>query len=364
MDKKIRNLEEHVRFLYDELETKENENDDLKESLEKAKDMCRKHSASNHQDQEDIKDLRNMVEEQRIKISCLRKHRNEIIDRHEKHIDDYEIEFKAKEVDIKHLQETSKQMKQQICDLKEEISEKDVKLADLTTQIDIKKNKDDEMKSTQTSLFEELVGAESDQIKKDLLDKVENLENKLLAEERNSQRRRAMYEKLKILESENKDNLEMLEKKIRKVVNLKELSKCRYGVECRRKFCHFDHSFVFKKVNKHQCLNFPCHKCCKVFKTQHAFAHHMEEHETVETVESDEPVEALSRQAEFAQETNLYCHEDEQNANDDDHEDSESLESSLRSSNSDETSNSSETESEDGDAIFFTLRCPWQIPKP
>ena len=57
MEKKIRNLEEHVRFLYDELETKENEVDDLNESLEKAKDLCRNHSASKHHDQEDIRDL-------------------------------------------------------------------------------------------------------------------------------------------------------------------------------------------------------------------------------------------------------------------------------------------------------------------
>ena len=333
--------------MYDELETKENEVDDLNESLEKAKDMCRKLSALNHQDQEDIKDLRNMVEEQRIKISCLRKHRNEIIDRHEKHIDDYEIEFKAKEVDIKHLQDTSKQMKQQICDLKEEIIEKDVKLAELNTKIDRKKNID-EMKSTQTSLFEELAGAESDQIKKDLQDKNDNLENKLLVEARHSQRRRAMYAKLNILESENKYQLEKLEKKIRKVANVKDLSKCRYGAECIRKFCHFDHSFVFKKVNKHQSLSFPCRKCHKVFKTQHSFAHHMEDHETIESdSQKDEPVEVLSRQVEFAQEGNLSCHEDEQYANDDnleDSEDSETLESSVSSSNSDEYSNSSETE--------------------
>ena len=270
MEKKIRNLEEHVRFLYDELETKENEVDDLKESLEKEKDICRNLSASKHQDQKDITDLKDIVEEQRIKISCLRKHRNEIIDRHEKHVDNYEKEFKAKEADIKHLQDTSKQMKQQISDLKEEISEKDANLDDLTAKITSKKI-NDEMKSTQTSLFEELASAASDQIRKDLQDKVDNLEEKLLAEARSSQRRREMFEKLKILESENKDNLSKLENKIRKVANLKELSKCRYGGECRRKFCHFDHSFVFKKVNKHQSLIFPCHKCCKVFKNPTCF---------------------------------------------------------------------------------------------
>ena len=59
------------------------------------------------------------------------------------------------------------------------------------------------MKSTQTSLFEELAGAESDQMKKDLQDKVDNLEKKLLSSETNSLRRREMFEKMKVLESEN-----------------------------------------------------------------------------------------------------------------------------------------------------------------
>ena len=74
-------------------------------------------------------------------------------------------------------------MKQQISDLKEEISDKDAKL-------DKKKINDDEMKSTQTYRLKHLAGADSDQMKKDLQEQVDNLEKKLLASEINSKKKR------------------------------------------------------------------------------------------------------------------------------------------------------------------------------
>ena len=61
-------------------------------------------SEAHDRDKEDIDDLKKINEEQRVKIMCLRKHRNEILDRHENQVDEYEKEFKAKEEDIKHLQ--------------------------------------------------------------------------------------------------------------------------------------------------------------------------------------------------------------------------------------------------------------------
>ena len=73
----------HIQFLYDELESKETEKDDLKRSLDKAHDLCRIRSVSKSNNDEDILQLRNLVEEQKVKISCLRKHRSEILDRHE-----------------------------------------------------------------------------------------------------------------------------------------------------------------------------------------------------------------------------------------------------------------------------------------
>ena len=42
MEKKIEGLEKHVKFLYEELEDKEKEIVDLKESVDHANEICRK----------------------------------------------------------------------------------------------------------------------------------------------------------------------------------------------------------------------------------------------------------------------------------------------------------------------------------
>ena len=49
--------------------------------------------------------MKKLIEKEQIKISCLRKLRNDILKRHENTIDDYEKELKEKEADIKWLQE-------------------------------------------------------------------------------------------------------------------------------------------------------------------------------------------------------------------------------------------------------------------
>ena len=116
MERKIANLEKHVEFLYEELEQKEQEIDILKKSLVEANDLCRIKSALKRNDYEDIRDLKKVVEEQKVKIMCLRKHRDEIIDRHEKAIDDYETEFQAKEQDLKYLPENSEPLNKKLRD--------------------------------------------------------------------------------------------------------------------------------------------------------------------------------------------------------------------------------------------------------
>jgi hypothetical protein len=111
-------LEQHVTFLYDELEMKEVEIDNIKELLDDANKKFRLKVASYSHDKDDLSELQNVVDQQKIKISCLRKNRNEINDRHEKMVDDYEDEFKLKEAEIKGLQEDLKIKKQQHIDLK------------------------------------------------------------------------------------------------------------------------------------------------------------------------------------------------------------------------------------------------------
>ena len=248
MERKIKNLEDHVSFLYGELESKECEVDDLEKSLHYAKDMCKRKSANNDKDQEDIAELKMIVEEQKVKISCLRKHRDEIFDRHEKVIDDYENEFKAKEEDIKRLQDASKHMKGQIEDLKEEIGEKDVRLVELQTKITSKDIIEETIKATQTSLSEEIAQAESERIKRDLQDQVDLKETELSKSKISAQKRIGLFKNMESLQNSNQDRILKLEEKIKLFGN--EIPRCKFGNFVKIRFFKFDHSFVYKKVNK------------------------------------------------------------------------------------------------------------------
>ena len=84
MERKIQSLEDHIKYLYDELEAKENEIDNLKTDLIDVKDKCKRISAAYDDVKEDMDHLKTINEDQKVKIMCLRKHRNEILDRHEK----------------------------------------------------------------------------------------------------------------------------------------------------------------------------------------------------------------------------------------------------------------------------------------
>ena len=86
----------------------------------------------------DIVDFKKVVKEQTEKIFCLRKHRDEILDRHENVIDDYEAEFTAKENDIKNLQDATRQQKRVINDQKEELAAKHLELRSYLVNFELK----------------------------------------------------------------------------------------------------------------------------------------------------------------------------------------------------------------------------------
>ena len=152
MERKIKGLEDHVKFLCDIIEEKETEIDNLKDALNVVNDKCKRLSAAKSSDDEAIDNLEKENEEQRVKIRCLRKHRDEILNRHEITVEDYEKEFQFKEEDIKHLQDISKQMKIEIDDLKQEIVEKDERL---------KIKAAESLKSSNSSLHDEIAKVES-----------------------------------------------------------------------------------------------------------------------------------------------------------------------------------------------------------
>ena len=236
------------------------------------------------------------------------------------------------------MQEVSIDKKQHIRDLKEVLGTKDAKIKEL-----LDKNDEVTIKSTQTSLLEELNNAESE-IKHDKLkERIGDLEKKLKDSDAKSKVRMKMIEKMKLLEQSNKDNLEMIETKIRMLANSKKLSKCRFGVECYRKFCQFDHSFVYRKVNTKQSLNFSCNKCDFHLKTEGELADHLGKHEHEQLSNGkdlDESEEASSR---------LKDDEDPDKVDIIDDELSDSHEESSISSNSEVSDIETQTESENGE---------------
>ena len=244
MERKILNLEQHVEFLYEELENKEKEIDNLKKFLDDAQDLCRKKSTSNKIDQDDIEELKKKVEEQRIKIVCLRKHRDEILDRHEKVEEDYEYEFKAKENDIKHLQGVSENQKKEIIDLKEELAAKVQRMEELESTMAKK-----DFESESSALSEELKFANFE----DRCDKLDienkNLKLKVQVLENGKQKRALYLSKMDNISGTINENLKNLESSLSTLIFAKEKVKCTSEWKCNRIFCIMDHTYLYRKIN-------------------------------------------------------------------------------------------------------------------
>lgn len=246
MERKILNLEQHVEFLYDELENKEKEIDNLTKSLGDANDSCRRISGSRKDDLDDILQFKKVVKEQTEKICCLRKHRDEILDRHEKAIDDYESEFKAKEDDIKNLQDISKQQKRELNDQKEELSAKNLELKELRSTLFNFEAK------CSNSLSEELKTANLE-VEKDRLEN-ENKVLRLQVEklEKAKEERSLQYSKMEEVSSRMNMDLHNLKKRMISLPKVSEKTKCNLKWKCNRIFCTLDHTFLYRKVNSHK----------------------------------------------------------------------------------------------------------------
>ena len=245
MERKIQNQEEHIRFLYDELESKETEIDDLKRSLDKANDLCRLRSVSKSNYDEDISELKKLAEEQKLKIMCLRKHRSEILDRHEKMVDDYEAEFKAKEHDVKNLQENAQLMKQKISDQKEELDSKVSEIAELK-KVNDKMN----IKNASISLSEEIktagLNVENERLK-NLIEKMKTGDDDKTTA---MKKERAFYlAKLDKASTTMKSEMEKLQCSFKGLAKVNKQARCPFEWNCNRLFCNLDHTYLYRKVN-------------------------------------------------------------------------------------------------------------------
>ena len=262
--------------MYDELEKKEEEIDNLKNKLDEAIDKARQKAATHLKDQDDISEMKKVIEEQKIKIMCLRKHRDDILNRHEYAIDDYEKEFKEKEVDIKRLQEIMNKQKKDIKDLTEECFDKSQKIIEQEAII-----KQFQANNTKSSLSEELTIDKNEKEKEALITKIDKL-TKSLRKSKNLMMKKDEYIK------ENDEIFEKMRLNIKNlqtsVENLKKQEhgkiECELGWYCNRIFCQKDHTFLYRKLNPRSTTPFKCRKCEIDFKnSQQLWNHTQRQHE-------------------------------------------------------------------------------------
>ena len=257
MERKVLNLEQHVTFLYDELEKKEEEIDNLKNKLDEAIDKARQKAATHLKDQDDISEMKKVIGEQKVKIMCLRKHRDDILNRHENTIDDYEKEFKEKEADIKRLQEIINDQKKDVKDLTEECFDKSQKIIEKEAII-----KQFQSNNSKSSLSEELTSTEKEKEKQDFITKIDNL-TKSLRKSKNLMMKKndyikehdEIFEKMKLNIKTLQTSVENLKKQEHGKIG------CELGWLCNRIFCQKDHTFLYKKLNPRSTTPFRCRKC-------------------------------------------------------------------------------------------------------
>ena len=244
--------------------------------------------------------LRDISENQKVKISSLREEKNLLLDK----VDKFELDAKQDSDLILRMTQETRSLKRELRDMRMILIEKEEMLSEKTQQVDKNehsetkvKDLEDELilKNIEISNLENLLN-EKQSVEKhwqselntvmkgeeDLESKVKSLEGDLKSmkekESSDKTKREELYHEMDVLTEARQSEVEMLKGKI-KSMKQQCLSQCWYGIKCKRLFCRFDHSNVFKKINKglkkqennmHADQNVPaeylCDQCGKVFK--------------------------------------------------------------------------------------------------
>jgi hypothetical protein len=338
MEKKIEGLEKNVNFLYEDLEDKEKEILDLKESVDHANEICRKNTAyaqktlvekcslakeleskekeifevrENRENKckngcekynrsmddvvkyatknrESALSLKDTVESQKSKIFCLRGHRNELLNKIDKLNSDHENDIKMKGDVISKQQDEIKTLLKQLSDQKDEILTKNSEIELLVSE----KKESEELKSSRSSLADEISFAQA-KIEKEIFEKeVVILKKKLAHFEKNKDEKVALLKQLDNLASNRNEELDKLKVLINKVKVEKKMH-CVFKWKCKKRaFCSFDHTYLYSKVNAKSETLIPqepgstlCEKCGEVFSSNVKLEGHMkaEHQENLET---------------------------------------------------------------------------------
>ena len=155
---------------------------------------------------------------------------------------------------IKALGDKESSLLRKIADQEDEILTKDMEIYKLTDIIEKSKDKDVknvDRNTSESSLQNELNFHSNPEA--NLENKIKELEKELRSANANVKakmsRRIEQFKRMDALEEQKRHELEQLKEKIQKMKH-KTVSKCWFGIKCKRMFCHLDHSHVFRKINK------------------------------------------------------------------------------------------------------------------
>jgi chromosome segregation ATPase len=248
MEKKLEEKDKHLKYLYDELEEKEKEIHDLKESLDHANDICTKNTAYAQ---------RVLVE----KCSL-----SQELERKEKEI----FELKQKESKCKNGCENYNKSIDEIYDAGNKHREKLLALKEIAeTQ---------KSQLEQTTRADELQFANQKLENEEVLKEMNLMKQKIKKLECNRDVKDAYTKQLDDLTNQRKEEFIKLKNSI---ANLKPKKKqnCRFGWKCKKVICEFDHTYLHKKVNQVKPQANSDLKCKEIFVTKPNLNKHMNDHQ-------------------------------------------------------------------------------------
>ena len=195
------------------------------------------------------------------------------------------------ELQAKDLQHQVDLLVQKNKDLEDEVLTKDQKIYDLAETVEKLKEKEINLKSSAShSLDKEMNPLNKEEL--ELINVVKDLEmeiEKMKTNEATKQKQRmALMHRERMVFESNKLDLDSLKQSIVKLkTNKRSFPRCYYGIKCRKMFCQFDHSHVFRKDNRKESsferspsniesdLEFLCDHCGKVCESRIDFSIHV-----------------------------------------------------------------------------------------
>ena len=252
--------------------------------------------------------LKEISENQKMKISILREEKNGLLDQVDKlelnskydsdlilrmtresrnlkietrDLKQYVVEMEDIRNDQTEKNENLVTLRKRNTDLEEEIFQKDLKILELSENIDNKQHEG-------SSLAEELNQARFDNTK----DKIKTLEQELKdlkeKEVEKIQLRNEQFYKMETILETNSRMISTLTLQLQRNQEFPAV-KCWFGVKCYRKFCRFDHRHVYRKDNRvpvskqnsadisnHVVQKSLCERCGKVFENETSYKKHIE----------------------------------------------------------------------------------------